>query len=285
MADAALAAARAVLTTAEPAQKAAAAEAARAAWPSEDDFSDGGAFDKTSLPDRPARPARPPLADPAHMPRRRLSSQSGRVALLHAVAHIEFNAIDLAFDMAARFAADISAMGLDAAAFVSDWYSVGGDEARHFGLVRARLNALGADYGDLPAHDGLWEAAQSTADDVLARLAIAPMVLEARGLDVTPAMIEKLRAAGDEESAAVLQVIYEDEIGHVAAGRRWFQRVCAARGLDPQPTFQALVRDRFAGDLKPPFNKPARTQAGLPEAYYLDCTEEENARGADRRNS
>lgn len=202
------------------------------------------------------------------MPRRRLSSAAGRVALLHAVAHIEFNAIDLAFDMAARFAPAIDAADLDADRFVADWIGVGADEARHFDLVCDRLKALGAAYGDLPAHGGLWEAADATADDALARLAVAPMVLEARGLDVTPDMIAKLKAVGDDESAGVLQVIYRDEIGHVATGRRWFDALCAARGSDPETTFKRLVRARFRGLLKPPFNTEARAAAGLPERYY-----------------
>jgi uncharacterized ferritin-like protein (DUF455 family) len=135
-------------------------------------------------------------------------------------------------------------------------------------MLDGRLAALGAGYGDLPAHDGLWQAAMETADDLLARLAVVPMVLEARGLDVTPAMIEKLHAAGDTDSAAALQVIHDDEIGHVAAGRRWFEALCETRGLDPVPTWQDLIRRRFKGGLKPPFNTRSRDLAGLYEDYY-----------------
>ena len=261
-----LAAARNVLLTAAPEDKIAAAGEAIVAWP---DRPPAIRFISINLPDRPARPSAPELASPGAMPRRRLSSSAGRIALLHAVAHIEFNAIDLAFDMAARFATEIQEAGLDAAAFVSDWFNVGADEARHFGLISDRLAALGAAYGDLRAHDGLWEAAQNTADSALARLAIAPMVLEARGLDVTPAMIEKLENVKDFESAGVLKVIYDEEVSHVAKGRFWFEALCQARDLDPKLTFQNLVKERFAGELKPPFNHEARAAAGMPQSFYV----------------
>ncbi|MCA8887397.1 MAG: ferritin-like domain-containing protein [Parvularculaceae bacterium] len=221
-------------------------------------------------PDRPARPAKPELLPPAQAPRRRLGGERGRIALLHAIAHIEFNAIDLAFDMAARFAGEIHQSGLDAAAFVADWFAVGADEARHFRWLEQRLASLGASYGDLPAHDGLWEAAEKTADQVLARLAIAPMVLEARGLDVTPAMAGRLRRAGDPESAAILDKIYDEEHAHVAAGVRWFRRICIRRGVNPVETFRLLVRQRFNGELKPPFNDEARALAGLEADFYRD---------------
>ncbi len=152
----------------------------------------------------------------------RLGSVQGRAALLHAVAHIEFNAINLAFDMAVRFAREADQLSLELREFVGDWIRVGGDEARHFGLIAARLKELGFRYGDFPAHDGLWEAAENTADNFLARLAVAPLILEARGLDVTPGMIRRLEGAGDNSSASILKVIYTDEIGHVACGERWF---------------------------------------------------------------
>ncbi len=221
-----------------------------------------------SPPDRPARPDRPVLAAPGAVPRRRLGSTEGRAALLHAVAHIEFIAIDLAFDMAARFAPAIAAEGLDASAFAADWVRIGGEEARHFKMIAGRMGALDCAYGDLLAHDGLWEAALGTRHDVLARLAVAPLILEARGLDVTPDMMARLRAAGDEDSAAVLEVIYREEVGHVACGKRWFEAVCAARRLDPIETFRHLRSQVFAGKLKPPFNHEARDRAGLPRAFY-----------------
>lgn len=221
-----------------------------------------------TAPMRPARPERPELCPPSAVPRRRLGSVQGRAALLHAVAHIEFNAIDLAFDMAVRFVGEADRLGLEAKEFVSDWFRVGGDEARHFGLIESRLNELGYRYGDFPAHDGLWEAAENTAENFLARLAVAPLILEARGLDVTPGMIRRLEGAGDQTSAAMLKIIYTDEIGHVACGERWFSAACGALQQDPAPTFQALKTKYFAGSLKPPFNHEARDLAGLPRSYY-----------------
>lgn len=219
-------------------------------------------------PNRPQRPDRPPLVPPGDVPKRRLGSEAGRAALLHAIAHIEFNAIDLAFDMAVRFAEETERLGLDVEAFISDWIGVGADEARHFGLVEDRLHALGSSYGQLPAHDGLWEAAEKTADNFLARLTVAPLILEARGLDVTPGMIKRFKAEGDEASAAVLEVIYRDEIGHVECGKRWFLAACEALHRPPAETFQALRAEYFAGVLKPPFNHEARAAAGLPRSFY-----------------
>ncbi|MFZ5618317.1 MAG: ferritin-like domain-containing protein [Pseudomonadota bacterium] len=219
-------------------------------------------------PDAPARPERPILLPPQAAPRRRLGSLEGRIALLHALAHIELNAVDLAFDMAARFEGEIAAAGLDRAAFIRDWFAIGAEEARHFAMLDDRLSELGSAYGELPAHGALWESAARTADSVLARLAVAPMVLEARGLDVTPQMARRLRLAGDAKSAEILDEIYRDEIGHVAAGARWFDRVCNARGIDPATEFARLVSERFSGGLKPPFNREGRSAAGLPERYY-----------------
>lgn len=218
-----------------------------------------------SLPRRPGRPDRPILAPPREVPKRKIgASVEGRAALLHAVAHIELNAIDLAVDILARFACP----GLPRA-FAEDWLGVAADEAEHFALLCGRLRALGAAYGDMKAHDGLWQAAERTAHDLLARLAVVPMVLEARGLDVTPVMIAKLEKVGDGDSAAVLGRIYRDEIGHVAIGVRWFRHLCAERGLEEAATWRALVRQYCDGALKPPFNAPARERAGLPEAFYL----------------
>jgi uncharacterized ferritin-like protein (DUF455 family) len=144
-------------------------------------------------------------------------------------------------------------------------------------LLAVRLEAIGLAYGDLPAHDGLWQAATATADDLLARLAVVPPVLEARGLDVTPEMIERLRRAGDMDSAAVLEIIYRDEIGHVATGRRWFEWECARREVEPVASYQALVRARFRGDLKPPFNIEARDLAGFSSLFYLPLAATERA--------
>ncbi len=209
------------------------------------------------------------------MPKRRAGGErESRVALLHALAHIELNAIDLAWDLVARFADERQPRE-----FFDDWVAVADEEATHHGMLAERLAALGASYGDLPAHDGLWEAAAGTAEDLLARLAVVPLVLEARGLDVTPAMIGRLERAADVESAAVLRRIYEDEIAHVAAGRRWFEWACARDGLSPVATYHDRVRRYFKGTLKAPFNKEARARAGLPSTFYapLACQPRETA--------
>ena len=209
------------------------------------------------------------------MPKRRAGGErERRVALLHALAHIELNAIDLAWDLVVRFVGEDPPRE-----FFDDWVAVADEEATHHGLLARRLAALGAAYGDLPAHDGLWEAAAVTAEDFLARLAVVPLVLEARGLDVTPAMIGRLERAGDHESSAVLKRIYEDEIVHVAAGRRWFEWACARDGLSPVETYHDRVRRYFKGSLKPPFNDQARAQAGLSAAFYapLACQPQETA--------
>lgn len=252
-------AAVAVLQTADASAKADMAQQVGGAWFAGDlTFN----FDGTPVPDRPARPAKPELLLPREMPRRRAGGEKGRFALLHSLAHIELNAIDLAFDMVARFG---SGLPRD---FVSDWVQVGAEEGKHFNLLNARLQVLSGTYGDLPAHDGLWDAAFSTKDDFLARLAVVPMVLEARGLDVTPPMIQKLIRAGDQASADILAIIYEDEKGHVAAGSRWFSVEIEAQGLDPETTFHDLVRRYFKGDLKRPFNDAARAAAGLDSGLY-----------------
>lgn len=182
--------------------------------------------------------------------------------MLHALAHIEFAAIDLAFDMAGRFGACFPPE------FTGDWLSVGADEAMHFALLDRRLRSLGSHYGALPAHDGLWEAAEATAHDVLARLAVVPMVLEARGLDVTPATIERFEAAGDGRSAAILARIYRDEIRHVEAGTRWFRIGCEAQRIEPVSHWKRLVGLHFRGSVKPPFNDSARLEAGLSREFY-----------------
>lgn len=255
-----------VLRAAAPAEKVALTRDAAAAW------RDGHIVEigNERPQDRPARPPRPLLLPPRDMPKRKSGrSPEHRIALLHALAHIELNAIDLAWDIVARFTGEDLPP-----AFYGDWVEVAEEEALHFSLLSDRLAALGAAYGDLPAHDGLWQAAEETAQNLLARLALVPLVLEARGLDVTPGTIAKLEHAGDGESAAVLRRIYEDEIGHVAVGRRWFEHICARRGLEPVATWQDLVRRHFRGTLKPPFNDDARRAAGFDAAFYRPLADE-----------
>lgn len=255
-------AARAVVLAADPLAKVALAKAAGEAWRS-GSMSLGSVSRPLAMPERPGRPERPPLLHPRLMPKRSVTGDKGKIALLHSLAHIELNAIDMTWDLVARFA-HVSMPR----AFYDDWVRVGYEEATHFALVSARLGQLGAVYGDLPAHDGLWQAAQATGHDLMARLAVVPLVLEARGLDVSPSMIESLNAGADEESAAVLEVIYRDEKGHVAAGMRWFRFMCQQAGLAPEPTFHALVRANFRGPVKPPFNDRARAEAGLSPGFY-----------------
>lgn len=215
------------------------------------------------MPDRPARGPSPILLAPGKMPKRgRGGSATGRIALLHALAHIEYTAIDLAIDLVGRFGAHFPR------GFVDEWLEVAAEEAMHFALLNRRLYKLGAAYGDLPAHDGLWEAAGKTATDPIARLAIVPLVLEARGLDVTPQMIARFEANGDAASARLLGRIYEDEIDHVATGMRWFAHACEADRVDPVTTWIARVDRHFRDGLKPPFNDSARARAGLTPDYY-----------------
>ena len=248
-----------MLLTAEPRDKVRAARAAARAWRA---GRLAHRFD-TAMPERPARPAQPELLPASRMPKRgRAGSERARIAMLHALAHIEFGAIDLAFDVAGRFGATFPR------AFIDDWIGVGADEAMHFALLDRRLRALGSGYGALPAHDGLWEAAEATAGDPLARLAVVPMVLEARGLDVTPATVARFEAAGDARSAAILNRIYRDEIRHVAAGTRWFKSLCESRRLAAVPEWKRLVGQHFRGALKPPFNDSARDEAGLSRDFY-----------------
>lgn len=209
----------------------------------------------------PGRPVRPELIHPRDVPERGLGSAEGRAALIHAVAHIEFNAINLALDAAARFAMP--------APFAADWISVAQDEARHFQLLTTRLRELGHVYGDFPAHNGLWEAAEKTRHDVLTRMALVPRVLEARGLDVTPGIIRRLEGLGDGRSVAALTVILQEEVRHVAIGSQWFRWLCQQRGLEPQSTFRQLLRD-YDMRVRPPLNRAARSEAGF-EAAELDA--------------
>ncbi|MDR5651347.1 ferritin-like domain-containing protein [Ruixingdingia sedimenti] len=214
-------------------------------------------------PDRPARPARPELLAPRDMPRRRPGTLAGRVALLHAVAHIELNAVDLHWDIVARFAHIPMPPG-----FHDDWVKAADEESKHFTLLADCLETMGSHYGALPAHAGMWRAAEDTAGDLMARLAVVPMVLEARGLDVTPQMIDIFRGTGEAQAMAALETIYAEEVGHVAYGSKWFHFLCGRHDLDPKEVFHALVRRHFHATLKPPFNEEKRAEAGLPPDFY-----------------
>ncbi len=206
----------------------------------------------------PGRPRQLVLVHPRDLPRRGLGSVDGRAAFIHAIAHIELNAIDLAWDAVYRF------RGLPGS-FYADWVSCADDESRHFVLLRDRLLAHGHDYADFPAHNGLWEMCEKTAHDGLARMALVPRVLEARGLDVTPAMISKLRSLGDATTADVLEVILREEVAHVAAGTRWYHWYCARAGVEPRTRFKELLGEYAGGYLRGPFNLEARLLAGFDE--------------------
>jgi uncharacterized ferritin-like protein (DUF455 family) len=215
------------------------------------------------MPDRPARPTQPELLPPNRMPKRgRGGSERSRIALWHSLAHIEFVAIDLALDMAGRFGAEMGEV------FVGDFLCVAADEAMHFALLDRHLAAFGAYYGALPAHAGLWQAAQATRHDVAARLAVVPLVLEARGLDVTPAMIERARASGDCRGARVLERILDDEIRHVRIGASHFEEHCRKAEAQAESRWKRLVKAYFRGPVKPPFNDSARHAAGLSRYPY-----------------
>ena len=249
--------ARDCLATCDPDDKLAQTAAAASCWHA------GGLElldrDAPGIIDTPGRPQKPQLVQPSQVTARKLSTATGRAAFLHALAHIEFNAINLAWDAVYRY------RGLPPA-YYSDWVRIAAEEARHFALLRGRLREFGHDYGDFPAHDGLWDMARRTAHDILLRMALVPRVLEARGLDVTPAMIARLQQAGDRESAAVLEKILAEEVGHVQAGSRWFRHVCKERGLEPDPTFQNILNEFLPGRIRKPFNLEARQRAGFNTA-------------------
>ncbi len=219
---------------------------------------------ETAAPDTsglvlPGRPPRPGLVGPDELAHRSPNTVAGRAGLLHALAHIEFNAINLALDAIWRFD------GLPDE-YYRDWLRVAAEEAFHFTLLRDHLKTLGYAYGDFPAHNGLWEMAERTADDALARLALVPRTLEARGLDASPPIRKKLQSAGDTMAAGILDIILRDEIGHVRVGNHWFRHLCRQRGLDPIAVYASLSRQYRAPRLKGPFNLEARRQAGFEEA-------------------
>ncbi|MHA6262157.1 ferritin-like domain-containing protein [Arenibacterium sp. CAU 1754] len=221
-------------------------------------------------PMHPARPDTPELLSPRDVPRRRPGSPAGRIALLHAVAHIELNAVDLHWDIIARFSHVPMPIG-----FFDDWVKAADDESRHFNLMCDCLEDLGSHYGALPAHAGMWRAAEDTAEDLMGRLAVVPMVLEARGLDVTPGMIELFRKAGVDHAVSALETIYSEEVAHVAYGSKWFHFLCGRENADPKEVFHDLVRRYFHSTLKPPFNEEKRAEAGLPPDFYWPLTEDD----------
>ena len=210
-------------------------------------------------PGIPGRPARPRLVPHTQLKPRSAHTLAGRAALLHALAHVELNAIDLALDIAWRFAGQPDE-------FYRQWLQVAREEAQHFELLHAHLATLGHAYGDFDAHDGLWQMAERTKGDLLARLALVPRTLEARGLDASPAVKAKLLAAGDVRGAEILDLILRDEIGHVAVGNHWYRWLCAQRGLDPLPIYAELARQHGAPRPRGPFNLDARRAAGFDEA-------------------
>ncbi|MBN9670807.1 ferritin-like domain-containing protein [Roseibium aggregatum] len=257
-----VAGARAIVSASDTSEKVRLAYAVSRAW-FRRDLALGSPSKDGSMPDRPGRPLRPELRAPRDMPKRSLTGKAGRLALIHSLAHIELNAVDLTWDLIGRFAH----VRLPRS-YYDDWVRVGLEEAKHFSMLEDRLAGLDARYGDLPAHDGLWQAAQDTGHDLAARLAIIPLVLEARGLDITPPMIEKAREIGDEDTAKCLDIIYRDEKNHVAFGAKWFRFLCDRQGIRPEPAFHFFVRRHFRGSLKPPFNDRARSEAGLTPGFY-----------------
>ena len=257
-------AARACIATADPAAKLALTHASSRAFHAGELTLDAPCADVLGIAE-PGRPELPKLISPRDLAQRGLGSEQGRAALIHAIAHIEFNAVNLAWDAVYRF------RGLPLAYYV-DWVTVADDEARHFRMLADRLAELGYRYGDFDAHNGLWEMAINTADSCLERMALVPRVLEARGLDVTPGMMRRLRLVGDEATAAILEIILEEEVAHVAAGSRWFEWCCKQAGVEPESTFARLLETHSRGSLRGPFNTEARLRAGfsVDELRHID---------------
>lgn len=258
-----------VLTTAEGRAKTALSHAHAARWRAARAAGTPLPIGRANPPMQPSRPERPELLPPRDVPRRRTGSPQGRIALLHALAHIELNAVDLHWDIIARFTDTEMPLG-----FYDDWVKSADEESKHFNLLCDCLEAMGSHYGALPAHAFMWRAAEDTAPDLLGRLAVVPMVLEARGLDVTPGMIEIFTKADETTATDALKVIYAEEVGHVAYGVKWFNWLCGRDGLDPKEVFHALIRKYFRGALKPPFNEEKRAEAGLPPDFYWPLAEE-----------
>ncbi len=252
-----------VLTTADGREKTAKSRRYAAEWFAAREAGGMPEVGQAEAPLRPSRPEKPELLDPRDVPRRRSGSPQGRIALLHAVAHIELNAVDLHWDIIPRFAHVTMPPG-----FYDDWVKAADEESKHFNLMCDCLEEAGSFYGALPAHAGMWRAAEETVEDFMGRLAVVPMVLEARGLDVTPGMIEVFRKAEAASAVAALETIYAEEVGHVAYGSKWFHFLCGRHDEDPKDAFHTLVKRYFKGSLKPPFNEEKRAEAGLPPDFY-----------------
>ncbi|MEM8882098.1 MAG: ferritin-like domain-containing protein [Pseudomonadota bacterium] len=253
----------AVLRTADGREKTALSRSFAAEWRAARDAGATPEIGQATPPLRPARPEKPDLLSPRDVPKRKPGSPAGRIALLHAVAHIELNAVDLHWDIIARFTATPMPIG-----FYDDWVQAADEESKHFNLMCDCLEAHSSGYGALAAHAGMWRAAEDTAEDLMGRLAVVPMVLEARGLDVTPGMIEIFERAGDSDAVSALRTIYAEEVHHVAYGSKWFHFLCGRENTDPKVVFHDLVQRYFRGGLKPPFNEEKRAEAGLPPDFY-----------------
>ena len=258
-----------VLRTSDGREKTAVSRELAAMWKAARLAGDDCVVGHAMPPDMPARPDAPALLDPRDVPTRKPGTPEGRIALLHAVAHIELNAVDLHWDLIARFTDVQMPLG-----FYDDWVQAADEESKHFNLMCDCLEASGSHYGALPAHAGMWRAAADTATDLLGRLAVVPMVLEARGLDVTPGMIKVFQQAKQKDAVAALETIYAEEVHHVAYGSKWFNYLCGRAGTDPTPVFHTLVRKYFHSDLRPPFNEEKRAEAGLPPDFYWPLTKD-----------
>ncbi len=259
-----------VLTTADGRTKTAISKKHAEAWHAARESGNPLPIGTANPPLQPARPEQPELLNPRDVPRRKPGSPQGRIAMLHAVAHIELNAVDLHWDIIARFTDVEMPLG-----FYDDWVKSAAEESNHFNLICDSLEAKDSFYGALPAHAGMWRAAEDTVDDLMGRLAVVPMVLEARGLDVTPGMIRIFENAKDAQTLEALRIIYAEEVGHVAYGAKWFNFLCGRHALDPKATFHGLVQKYFHGALKPPFNEEKRADAGLPPDFYWPLADEE----------
>ncbi|MGB1236519.1 MAG: ferritin-like domain-containing protein [Planktomarina sp.] len=258
-----------VLTTAEGREKTALSRKYAAQWFAAREAGQDIPVGLAQPPMKPARPEHPELLSPRDVPRRKPGTLAGRTAILHAVAHIELNAVDLHWDIIPRFASEQMPIG-----YYDDWVKAADEESKHFNLMCDCLERLGSHYGAMPAHAGMWRSAEDTAGDHMGRLAVVPMVLEARGLDVTPNMIEVFRKAKDEDAVAALEVIYSEEVSHVAYGSKWFHYLCGKNAMDPKPAFHTLVRKYFHGTLKGPFNVEKRAEAGIAPDFYWPLSDE-----------